>query len=330
MTEAPRISIALCTYNGAKFLPQQLDSLLAQSMLPDEVIIRDDASTDDEATWRVLERYEPKFQAKNVNIELIRGFDNVGYLRNFEIVLGKCTGDVIFLCDQDDVWHPTKIERMYREFSQRPNLGVLFTDARLVDSKGDDLGFGLFEAVRMDTSQLNATHRGNIAEILMQHTVVTGATTAVKREALQAALPFPRGWVHDEWLAFVTALQNDYVVDAVEEKLIDYRQHDENAIGMKRPEAANFWTANGKRRSSQRTLALRLQSLLNDSKRLQNIDPKWVHELEQRRIHAHHRGHLPNNPVNRTWLVFREILTGRYGRYAQGFRSIVSDLAKLS
>ena len=99
---------------------------------------------------------------------------------------------------------------------------------------------------------------------------------------------------------------------------------------MKRPEAANFWTANGKRRSSQRTLALRLQSLLNDSKRLQNIDPKWVHELEQRRIHAHHRGHLPNNPLKRTWLVFREVLTGRYGRYAQGLRSIVSDLAKLS
>ena len=99
---------------------------------------------------------------------------------------------------------------------------------------------------------------------------------------------------------------------------------------MKRPEASNFWTANGQRRTSQRTLALRLQSLLHDSKRLKNVDPKWIHELEQRRMHAHHRGHLPRNTMRRILQVFREVLTGRYGRYAQGMRSIVSDLAKLS
>ena len=130
-------------------------------------------------------------------------------------------------------------------------------------------------------------------------------------------------------MAFTTALGAQFKVDVLPEKLIEYRQHDENAIGMKRPEPQNFWTANGKRRQSQRSLALRLQRLLNDSSRLASIEPCWIKDLEQRRIHAHHRGHLSRNPLKRGGQVGREFFSGRYFKYAQGWRSVVSDLALL-
>lgn len=322
-------SVVLATYNGSRFLRAQLDSLLSQTRLPDQLLVRDDASTDDEATWRLLEVYESRFISRGVQVEMERGFDNVGYRTNFERLLRKVTTDVVFLCDQDDVWQPHKIERMMQEFSARSRLGLLFTNARLVDAAGTELGFTLFDGVGVSGQELTRIHRGETADLLLQRTLVTGATMAVRREVLADVLPIPSGWVHDEWLAFVLALGNRFEIDALDEKLIDYRQHGENAIGMAAPTAGNFWTANGLRRDSQRSLALRLQRLLHNSNLLQGVEPRWRHELEQRRIHAHHRGHLSRNPIKRIGAVAREAMSGRYSRYALGLRSIVSDIALL-
>ncbi len=322
-------AIVLATYNGSRFLRAQLDSLLNQTRLPDQLLVRDDASTDDEATWRILELYELRFTERGVQVDMERGFDNVGYRSNFERLLRKVKTDVVFLCDQDDVWQPHKIERMMQEFAARPRLGLLFTNARLVDANGTELGFTLFDGVQVSAQELTRIHRGEAADLLLQRTLVTGATIAVRQEALADALPIPTGWVHDEWLAFVMALGNRFEIDALDEKLIDYRQHGENAIGMTAPTAGNFWTANGLRRDSQRSLALRLQRLLHNSELLRGVEPRWRHELEQRRIHAHHRGHLSRNPIKRVSAVAREALSGRYSRYALGLRSIVSDIALL-
>lgn len=126
-----RISIVLCTYNGESFLREQLDSLLAQTRQPDEIVIADDASTD--ATWTILQGFARQASDAGIAVDLQRNPANLGYVENFTAALRRATGDLVFLSNQDDVWHPDKLRRMAEEFRQRPELGLLHTDARLVD-----------------------------------------------------------------------------------------------------------------------------------------------------------------------------------------------------
>ena len=101
-------SVAICTYNGAKYLTEQLESILAQETPVDEIIICDDGSTD--GTPLLLKEYHDQFPKL---FRLFFNAENLGYVRNFEQALSLCTKDIIFLCDQDDVWFSDKIELSY-------------------------------------------------------------------------------------------------------------------------------------------------------------------------------------------------------------------------
>lgn len=324
-----RTGVVLATYNGAHFLRKQLDSILAQTVLPDVLVARDDASSDDEATWRILERYQPLFESRGIQVELERGFDNLGYRGNFERLLKRVSADIIFLCDQDDVWHTEKIERMLNEFRQRPNLGLLFTDARLVDSAGKDMGARLFDAVRLGPDEVRMIHQGKIGHLLLRRSLVTGATVAMRAEAMRAVLPIPRGWSHDEWLAFAMAVRTSYELDVISDPLVDYRQHGGNTIGVTVPSAGFGVSRSLQRRHSEREIALRLQRLLHDHSFADGLSAHCLEEIQQRRMHAHHRGHLSDNRWVRLIAVIRETLSGRYSRYSLRWRSVVSDILLL-
>ena len=103
-----KISIALCTYNGEKFLREQLDSFSVQTRLPDEVVVGDDCSTD-----RTVEILEEWAKTAPFRVEIVRNPQNLGYEKNFEQTMLRCTGDVIFPSDQDDVWLPEKLSRLF-------------------------------------------------------------------------------------------------------------------------------------------------------------------------------------------------------------------------
>ena len=109
---------------------------------------------------------------------------------------------------------------------------MLATDARLIDANGDPLGLTAFSALRLGAGECAALHQGRGFEILLRRSLVTGATAALRRSALLTALPVGRGWIHDEWLAVVLASIGR--VDIVEQPLIDYRQHANNQVGMRR------------------------------------------------------------------------------------------------
>ncbi|MET0130678.1 MAG: glycosyltransferase family 2 protein, partial [Stenotrophomonas chelatiphaga] len=211
-------SIAMCTYNGERFLQAQLDSLLTQRPLPDQIVIRDDVSSD--GTGEILAAFVPKAEALGIVVDLQVNERNVGYRRNFDGALRACTGEVIFLCDQDDVWHADKLSRMCAEFEARPRLLALHSDARLIDGEGRSLPKSLFESLGIGSHELRMMHRGDALGLLLKRKMVTGAAMAIRRRVLGDALPLPATeWVHDAWLVTLSALTGQ--VDSLRESLVD-------------------------------------------------------------------------------------------------------------
>ena len=122
-------SVALCIYNGIEFLAKQLDSIIRQTKPVDEIIICDDGSTD--STCNLVRQY---IKECPVRIRLIVNPVNIGYTLNFEQAISFCSGDIIFLSDQDDIWMSHKVETICRFFEAHEDKEFVFTDAELVNS----------------------------------------------------------------------------------------------------------------------------------------------------------------------------------------------------
>lgn len=321
-----RISIVLCTWNGERFLPAQLDSLLAQSRRPDEIVIADDVSSD--GTWALLEAFAERARAHGIDVDLYRNPVNLGYVLNFSAGLQRATGDLLFLCDQDDVWHPEKLERMEAEFLRRPGLGLLHTDARLVDADGGDLECGLFEALEMTPEEIAAEHEGRAFDVQLRRNTVTGATAALRSALLPGVLPVPEGWIHDEWLAIAFSTRG--MVDCLEWPSIDYRQHGGNQIGIRRRTTAEkLFNPQVDKRGFMDIVARRLEHILRTEPGL-GMPEDQRREMEGKAVHARFRAGLPRSAPARVAAVLREALSGRYRRYSSGLRSILSDLVDLN
>jgi len=321
-----RISLVLCTYNGARFLPAQLDSLLTQTRLPDEIIICDDASSDN--SMALLDAFAARMRTHSVHVHLHQHPENQGFVHNFSGALCRTSGDIVFLCDQDDVWHADKIARMAAEFAQRPDLELLHTDARLIDAQGHVLDYTLFDALELSAAEREAEHAGQAFDVLLNRNTVTGATAAFRQRLIARALPVPDGWIHDEWLAICASL--DGSVDLLEWPSIDYRQHENNQIGIR---LYSPWERLTRRKLSKREhmqrIASRLQSLLQHQQEAAISSPLTAQRMDNiraRAAHAHFRGHLPASLWPRIRGVWAETWNGHYWRYSGGIRSIISDL----
>lgn len=177
-----RISIAMATYNGATYLQEQLDSFLAQTRQPDELVVCDDGSTD--ATLDILGRFR---QRAPFAVQIRCNEANLGFTKNFEKVLRLCSGDLIFLSDQDDVWSAAKIDVMEKVFLSNPAKLLVVHDGKLVDEKLEWHGATKLSQV--------------IAGFGTGNALVMGALTAIRREFLSWALPVPERIIgHDVWL----------------------------------------------------------------------------------------------------------------------------------
>lgn len=123
-----KASVALCTYNGAKYIYEQLKSIVEQIQLPDELVICDDASTDE--TVDIINKFKENC---NIKIKLYINKQNLGFRKNFEKCISLCSNDIIFLCDQDDIWLPDKVKIFMQAFESDSNLVYAFSDAYVVD-----------------------------------------------------------------------------------------------------------------------------------------------------------------------------------------------------
>ena len=198
------VSVAMATYNGERYLKEQLDSIYAQTYKNIEVIVTDDCSSD--KTVKILEQY-----AESHGLRYSVNETNLGFVKNFERAISLCKGAYIALADQDDVWEREKIEVLVREIGS--DL-LIHSDCSIIDGKS---------AV---TAPYWKRERGfNIkVENLLRANVVTGCTVLFKRELLKSALPFPEGIAyHDWWLALCAANLNKIVY--IPSCLTRYRQH---------------------------------------------------------------------------------------------------------
>jgi len=232
------ISVALCTHNGARYLGEQLRSICAQSLAPGEIVLSDDASTDGTVSLARDILHECLASRPGLRIELVvlQNQPALRVTKNFEQAVRACGGDLIALSDQDDIWQPDRLRIMEEQFAQRPELTLLHTDARLVDGQAHPLGQSLFQALEVKPVELEWIHGGLALHAFLRRNLVTGATTMFRKSLLDVALPFPREWLHDEWLGAIASVTGR--VDVLEQALIDYRQHGANEVGARRPTLA--------------------------------------------------------------------------------------------
>ena len=324
------VSVALCTYNGAAYLEQQLLSILGQSLRPDEIVVSDDGSTDE--TLAVLERVVEAWRAEDaahvVEIMVLRNATALGVTANFEQALAACSGDLIALSDQDDIWWPERLERMVAEFKRRPELVLLHSDARLVDADGAPIGQTLLAALGVSSANRAEVHAGGAFDVLLRRNIVTGATMMVRRESVERSRPFPAAWVHDEWLAMVAALTGE--VDFLDETLIDYRQHGGNQIGASSLDAAGkLGRLSAPRTARNERLLARAEALQERAAKfvptpsvetLEKVDAKLAHERMRSALPAARPRRI--RPVASAW-------RGRdYNRYGLGLQDALRDLVQ--
>ena len=322
------ISVALCTHNGASYIGEQIRSICHQSLPPFEIVLSDDASTDGTvdvatASWQAALAERP---GAEIQLRVLRNSPALRVTKNFEQAAAACQGGLIALSDQDDVWPPHRLERMAAEFDRRPDLLLLHTDARLVGKSLEDLGQTLFFALEVSPEELRRIHCGRAFDVFLRRNLVTGAATMFKRQLLEWAIPFPEGWVHDEWLGIVAAAVG--CVDVIEEPLLDYRQHGGNQIGARRDSfSAKVRKALASRGNTHVERARKAEQLLA---RLETLSAPGL-DAKRERVrgkvaHQRFRAALPAARLARIAPVLREAATGRYDLYGRGFRGIVRDL----
>lgn len=224
-----KISVAMCTYNGEKYIRQQLDSILHQTLNVDEIIICDDKSTD--GTYQILKEYQLKYpEVVSVYLNEISLFT----IKNFEQAVSKCAGDWIFLSDQDDMWKPFKVKKMVDFVNTNPATKLLFTDGNLIDEKNQDLGSTLWKKWSFDEAAKKRwkINKGAFNDLLYNKNYVTGATAMISRSLVKDIIPIqvPENYFHDSWFAINAAAQNGLAF--LEEPLISYRVHPDQQVGI--------------------------------------------------------------------------------------------------
>jgi len=209
MDEKPLVSIALCTYNGERYLKEQLDSIVNQSYSNIELIAVDDCSSD--STIKILKEYSQK----HTFIKVYSNTENLGYIKNFEKAMQLCNGLLIALCDQDDIWKSDKIEKQVQAIGK--NM-LIYHDSEFIDQEGNSLNKCMSDIMNL--------YRGDQPEVFLFFNCISGHSVLLKKELLEKMLPFPDAYFHDWWMGYVAT--NAGSIDYLSEALVKYRQH-ENA-----------------------------------------------------------------------------------------------------
>jgi hypothetical protein len=316
-----KISIAMCTYKGAQFLREQLDSLLAQHRLPDEVVIRDDASNDE--TLEILEKFTAVAPFK---VDLSVNQTNLGAIRNFENAIDACTGDLIFLCDQDDVWRAEKIEAVEGAFESDPGISLVLSDAELVDSNLAPIGKLLFAELGFNPRIRELAMSGKRFDLLLKRNYFCGAAMAFRSSLKTLIRPIPDTGplIHDGWIGLMISAVAD--VTFISQPLLKYRQHSAQQVGL--AQVSTLEQVMRAQRTDRRFYTAQGAQLVEALGRLvaHGIDERNERILRQKIEHLNERAALPESQLRRLSAVGKEVMSLRYHRYSQGWFSAAKDL----
>jgi len=215
------INILMATYNGRRYVAQQIESILNQTYQDFRLIISDDCSTD--STLKILEEYEKKDQ----RIEIYCQGENLGIVANFEFLIGKVRSEYFMFADQDDVWEPDKIEKTLNKM-EKENLDLVYTDLSVVDSRLKEIVPSYWRLKGLD---YKIKKYNNFASLYLNN-FITGCTMLVKSRWINDFLPLPKESkyiLHDYWISLVISQKGK--IGYVDQPTIKYRQHTGNKIG---------------------------------------------------------------------------------------------------
>jgi len=209
------VDVVVPCYNYGRFVAQAVDSVLGQTFESLEVIVIDDASTDD--TCRTVESIQ------DARVRLMRHLSNQGVLRSFEDAIRQASGDILFLADQDDLWMDDKVSTVLQVFQSNPDADIIASDAVLIDQDGTLTGPSYY-ATR------GKFQTGTFANVL--RCSYLGCTMALRTRILSRVLPFPKGMdiLHDIWIGTSNSIAGGKTL-YVDRPLVQYRRHKENATG---------------------------------------------------------------------------------------------------
>jgi glycosyltransferase involved in cell wall biosynthesis len=313
------VSVALCTYNGATYLREQLASIADQTCQPMEVVVCDDGSQD--ATLAILADFACSV---NFPVRIDRNAKNLGSTKNFEKAIRLCRGEFIALCDQDDWWAPNKLERLLEALDDN-SVGGAFSDGALMDEDSVPTGETLWGENRFGIAKSDfglGTREGAFATLL-RNNVVTGATLIFRTSLREKLTPFPEQWVHDGWMAWMLVLHSRLM--ALPEPLIRYRVHRAQQVGVPgRSVTARLERARQTGARDYKSIEHQFAALSQYAEAHPELCPPALRARIAAKIrHLQFRAELPQNRVARLTNILRE--TDSYKLYAQGWLSMMKD-----
>lgn len=220
-----QIDILLATYNGEKYIKEQLNSILNQTYKNFRLLISDDCSKD--STRQILQEYEKK----DTRIKVYYQEKNLGYVKNFEFLLKQVQNEIYALSDQDDIWLPEKIEKTYNKLKQT-HSDLVFTDLEVVNEKLETIEPSFNDFMKL-TRKIQKYKQSYKMQYL--YNCITGCTLMSKKKYIEKIIPIPTNSkyvIHDTWIGVIVSLYGK--VEYLNEKTIKYRQHGNNQVGTEK------------------------------------------------------------------------------------------------
>lgn len=239
-----RTGVLLATFNGEKYLREQLNSILHQSIKVDEIIISDDGSTDN--TKSIVNEYIKN--NKNVVIKFVENKGIHGVPCNFENAFRHSSADFLFFSDQDDVWKKDKVAVFLDAVKKYPEYGLYFSNATLTDSELEPIGKSVWDIFFINNN-IDSLYCALYGEVIIKRlsyygNFVTGMSSAVRRDVLEKVFPLKPTVLQDEIITYYCSINGGLV--AINEETAFYRQHDQNALGL----TGSMFVSKDKRRDS--------------------------------------------------------------------------------
>lgn len=318
----PTVSVVLATYQGGRFLADQLASILAQTVLPDQIVVSDDGSTDD--TLAIVERYRRQ-SPPTVTWTVVSRNGSDGPAGNFAHGVSLATSVLVALCDQDDRWRENKIEVLRDILFGNARLMMVHSDADLIDEDGVPLGMTVLQSLRITGAERRNLSSGRGLRALVRRNLVTGQTVMMRKTLAEVAGPIPPGWLHDEWWALVAASHRG--IQLFPASLQDYRQHAHNQVGATRSGLARLFERFSEPQGAFRARHLTRHEGLADylDTHRGEIPADSITLLEGRLAHYRWQAKLRRPRIARFFPILGRLVTGSYHRYRRGAFDALRD-----
>jgi glycosyltransferase involved in cell wall biosynthesis len=306
------------TYNGGRFLREQLDSIAEQELLPRELVICDDRSED--ATAHVVEEFA---QGAPFEVRFVRNEYRLGIAKNFEKAIMLCRGEFIALCDQDDLWNPQKLARCVEVLVRDDNLGGVFSDADLIDDHSALLGRRLWSSVPFCPRKDSLTS-AEFVRLLLKQDVATDPTIVFRSRMRDTIIPIPELWMQDAWIIWMLALYSS--IGFIREPLVRYRIHPAQQLGLASQSLrSRLLKAHRAGNGQYRALARRFENLR--VRLLEYPGPErasYLKDLDRRIQFLDFQAKLPRNRILRAAQIIGALPS--YMRFTRGLVTICRDM----